>query len=432
MAPIRDVLAAGREADWINPHKKPFAEVLAEGGITADMVKDASDRLARFAPLIALLFPETAEKGGIIESPLREVPKLQARFAEKYGAAVPGRLLLKMDSHLKVSGSVKARGGIYEVLKHAEDLALQGGILSGYEDDYRKLASPKARTFFSRHKIQVGSTGNLGMSIGIMGAALGFDAVVHMSADAKQWKKDLLRQRGATVKEYAGDYGEAVKQGRALSESDPMSYFVDDENSRTLFLGYAVAGERLTGQLTALGVTVDEAHPLFVHVPCGVGGAPGGIGFGLKLQYGDNVHVFFEEPVQSPCMLLGLATGLKEKICVQDAGLSGKTAADGLAVGRPSALVSGLADGFLSGEFTVDDSRLDPYLRDLYGSEGIFIEPSACAAFRGALALCSSAAGEAYCQKEGLTDKLASSAHVLWATGGSMVPEAVRAEYLNS
>lgn len=422
---LRDVLAAA-ETCWINPEKKPFAAVADGLPVKPGEVDDAADRLDRFAPLLRRLFPETEADCGRIESPLRELSALREKLS--WRERVPaGRLFLKLDSELAVAGSVKARGGIYEVLKHTEELALEAELLRP-DGDYADLA--RQRGFFANYTVQVGSTGNLGLSIGIMAAALGHRAVVHMSADARQWKKDLLRQKGVDVREYDGDYGKAVEQGRALSDADPMSYFVDDEHSKNLFLGYAVAARRLAEQLAAQGVAVDGEHPLFVTVPCGVGGAPGGVAYGLKLLYGDNVHVFFAEPVQCPCMLLGLATGEKDGVCVQDVGLTGVTEADGLAVARPSKLVCDVMEHTLSGEFTVADGRLYDDLRALHAAEKIFIEPSACAAFAGYRGLAQFPAAQNYLEAHGLTGKLENASHILWATGGRLVPPLTRKEYL--
>lgn len=426
--PILEKMQRGQEVLWINPNKRPFAEGAGSCELSMKDVDDAEARLLRFAPFIRKCFPETKDRGGLIESPLTSIPKMKNLLNQKYGSGISGTLLLKRDSDLAIAGSVKARGGIYEVLKHTEDLALAHGLLS-LEDDYAKLAEPECRKFFEQYTVQVGSTGNLGMSIGIMSAAVGYQVTVHMSADAKQWKKDLLRSHGVAVMEYQSDYSEAVKRGRKLSDEDPHSYFVDDENSRDLFLGYAVAAKRLVGQLREKNIAIDREHPLFVYIPCGVGGAPGGISFGLKQIWGDNVHCFFVEPVQAPCMLVGLATGLNNRISVQDIGLSGRTHADGLAVGRASGFVGGMMEPLLSGEFTVQDAKLYDYMRDLLDAEGIFLEPSACAAFQGVVTMGGSDEMRRYLEDHELTEKMENAVHIAWATGGSLVPEEIREEY---
>ncbi len=427
--PVTGSLRRAEEVSWINPRLERAKDALEKIRLTMKDVEEADARLRRFAPFIAKAFPGTEPAGGIIESPLREIPRMKEALNRAHGARLQGRLLLKMDSELAVAGSVKARGGIYEILEHAENLALQEGMIREGEN-YEAFAEPRMRAFFSNYAVHVGSTGNLGLSIGIISAALGFRVSVHMSQDAKQWKKDLLRSKGVRVVEYGGDYGEAVKNGRAEAQKDPKGYFVDDENSVSLFLGYAVAALRLCRQLEEADVPVDAEHPLFVSIPCGVGGAPGGITFGLKLVYGDSVHVFYAEPVQACCMLLGIATGLHDGICVQDIGLTGVTEADGLAVGRPSKFVGKTVEHLLSGEFTVEDDALYTYMKELLDTEGFFIEPSSCAAFTGPERIEREEACRAYMEAHGLADRMGQASHIVWATGGSLVPQSVREELL--
>jgi hypothetical protein len=84
-----------------------------------------------------------------------------------------------------------------------------------------------------------------------------------------------------------------------------------------------------------LQVAISSQHPLVVHIPSGVGGASAGVCWGLTQLLGDNVRVVLAEPTKSPCMLLGLCTGLGSNVSVQDIGLWEETAADALAVSRP-------------------------------------------------------------------------------------------------
>ncbi|PEE41345.1 D-serine ammonia-lyase [Bacillus pseudomycoides] len=424
--PLLSGLISMEEVFWINPNIEKFQTGIKKSPLTQEDVRDAEERLKRFAPYIAKVFPETKGMNGIIESPLVRVPFMKQSLEQDYQQPILGELLLKCDSHLPISGSIKARGGIYEILKHAEELAFQQQMLT-IQDDYSILDSDKFRSFFSQYSIAVGSTGNLGLSIGIMSAKLGFNVTVHMSADAKEWKKDLLRSKNVTVIEYEADYSKAVEEGRLQANADPSCYFVDDENSHDLFLGYAVAASRLQKQLEELEITVNDEHPLFVYLPCGVGGGPGGVAFGLKLLYKDNAHCFFAEPTHSPCMLLGLMTGLHDKISVQDIGIDNVTDADGLAVGRPSGFVGKTMEPFLSGSYTVSDEQLYKLLKKLVDTEGLHLEPSALAGMIGPMKLCKE--GTDYLLKHNLTEKVRKGTHIIWGTGGSMVPEEVRNQY---
>ncbi|WP_261884094.1 D-serine ammonia-lyase [Vibrio pelagius] len=425
--PLIKELISLKEISWFNPAITSFEEGLPYVGLDQSDIKDASDRLNRFAPYLAHIFPETEESNGIIESEVVTIPSMKAILDSEYTTHIAGQLMLKKDSHLPISGSIKARGGIYEVLVLAEKLAIDAGILNE-NDDYTLLATEPFKAFFSQFSIAVGSTGNLGLSIGIMSAKLGFSVSVHMSADAKAWKKDKLRYHGVTVVEYEQDYGVAVAQGRKEAEKDPNCFFIDDENSQSLFLGYSVAGERLKQQFTEKNIAVDARHPLFVYLPCGVGGGPGGVAFGLKAAFGDHVHCIFAEPTHSPCMLLGVHTGLHDGISVQEIGIDNVTAADGLAVGRASGFVGRAMERLLDGYITVSDERLYRLLGQLSKSENIQLEPSALAGMLGPVI---STNNSEYRERMGFDGSImANATHLVWATGGGMVPQSEMQVYL--
>ena len=408
--PLLQEIIALHEVWWTNP---ACVQTTTSIPLSLGMkdVEDAEQRLRRFAPYIEKAFPETQTSHGIIESSLIQVPRMQQELEGLFHRKISGNLYAKYDSHLPIAGSIKARGGVYEVLKLAEKLAINHNMLTE-ADDYSIIDSEAFRKLYAGYSIAVGSTGNLGLSIGIMSAKLGFNVTVHMSAEAKLWKKDLLRSKGVHVIEYDADFSRAVAEGRKQSDKEANSHFIDDENSSDLFLGYAVAALRLKKQLDEMEISIDDKRPLFVYLPCGVGGSPGGITFGLKLIFGKNVHCYFAEPTHAPAMLLGLMTGLHDAVSVQDFGIDNITEADGLAVGRPSGFVGKNVGQLISGVYTVEDDQLYRLLRILADSEGVFLEPSALAGFVGPARLP---------EDEDVEDAV----HIAWATGGSMVPSEI-------
>lgn len=406
---------------WKNPRHEPWAVTRGDVPLTASDVDTARARFSRHREALARLF----RFSGVLSSPLRPL-----RFAEGSTAArgdsegrnrdleprghddgrrtvdgggpPAGPVFIKLDGSLPIAGSIKARGGIHEVLVYAERLMIEAGC----DPQETAIDDPAARSLFADRRIAVGSTGNLGLSIGLMSRALGMQATVHMSSDARQWKKDLLRSVGATVIEYDEDYSVAVERGRAVAAEDPATHFVDDENSRDLFLGYAVAGAEVQSQLADLDCHPTTAAPLTVYLPCGVGGGPGGVCFGLKLVYGDAVRCVFVEPTHSPAMILGLATDLHDRVSVADIGLDNRTIADGLAVGRPSRFVGSALRRIVDAAATVEDDGMVALVGELRDSDGLRLEPSATAGVAAWLAA-----------------PPIDGPHLIWATGGGLLPD---------
>lgn len=68
--PLLNQILLTKEIFWTNPKYSSFKNAIKNISLSREDVKDAEDRLIRFAPYIAKVFPETLKSNGIIESPL--------------------------------------------------------------------------------------------------------------------------------------------------------------------------------------------------------------------------------------------------------------------------------------------------------------------------------------------------------------------------
>lgn len=389
-------LKAAEPVCWINENRDVAS--LEAGAFLASDVTDAAADWVWFAPVLAKMFPETAAVGGRVSSALQQIPSHVEGQAD---------WLVKCDHDLPGTGCIKARGGVYEVLVRARQ-----DYPGGPPENASDLLT--ARAHYSKRRILVGSTGNLAFSVGVAARFLGYQVEVHMSHDAKQWKKDRLTAMGARVVEHTEDYSYAVEQARSNAAKDPNSYFIDDENSPTLFRGYSAAALEIADQLSARGINIGPDTPLEVYLPCGVGGAPGGVAFGLASVFGDAVRPIIVEPVASPCMLAQLMHDDDQLVSVYDYGLDNQTIADGLAVAQASILVARELKRIATASVTVNDDDLFYWVFQMWDKAKLRLEPSAAAGF-AACARFSKPLHDHFGGPEPV--------RVIWATGGSLLPD---------
>lgn len=381
-------------------HTVTFSDMLA-----------ARQRFERFAPVLKTLFQADGWDGRV-NSPLMEHRAPVDRL---------GTFLLKADHMLPMTGSVKARGGVYELLCHIESIALDHGLIRDGEALAPLLTQP-AKTIFAQHRVLVASTGNLGFSIGLVARAFGLQAEIHMSHDAKTWKKERLRTIGAKVVEHPCDYERAVAKARDVAAGD-RCYFIDDERSLDLFVGYTTAALELRDQLATRGILISADRPLVVYLPCGVGGAPGGITWGLRALFGDNVVPVFVEPIASACVFVSMAVGDAKALSVYDVGLSNNTIADGLAVPKASQLVLDLVGSDIDAVMALPDQDMTGWVRRAWQQSALRLEPSAASSL-AAVKPFMDALGNGPLFGRGVTKQsILNGVHVAWTTGGSLLPD---------
>jgi len=429
---IIDDLKVYNETVWINPVNDAsidFTWAKKRHLPTLEDIENADQLLRRFSKWLNIAFPDTQDNNGLLESPITKIDRFQTTLITFLGGQILGNMWVKRDDMLPVSGSIKARGGIYEVLVLAERIAISSDLLT-LSDDYSKLSAPEFKRLFSQYTIVVGSTGNLGISVGIVGKKLGFNVTVYMSNNATKWKVNHLRSLGVDVVLSESNYTGAVDLARKHALDEENTYFVDDENSMYLFEGYAVAGLRLKQQLIESKISVDAEHPLFVYLPCGVGSAPSAISYVLKLLYGEFVHIFIAEPTHAPAVILALSSEKDREVDIKDFGIDGITRADGLAVGKCSKVTAPILAHTLSGGYTISDEKLIRLIYLLSASENINLEPSAIAGFLGPAKLFYDSNGFNYLKDHNLLSKMDQSTHLLWATGGGLVPTEIMDNYI--
>ncbi len=406
MKELVERLRRGKDVWWHNPLYDSLEDNIKTLPFGLEDMLEAKERWDRFAPLLRMLDPDIP--GGRVDSPLVELRSFLPLLEDRFGVEIRGRVFAKLDCSLPIAGSIKARGGIYEVLKFVEDILIREDLISIQEDYSLILRDKRIKDLLGKYTVVVGSTGNLGLSVGIMARSLGLKAEVHMSREARQWKKSLLRKYGVEVIEHNSHYSHAVEQGRKRCQGNSYAYFVDDEHSRELFLGYSTVAFYLQEQLSFYNLSPAPSHPLCIYLPCGVGGAPGGISFGLAVIMGNSIMSYVAEPLGAPCVTLSLITG-RDNISLSEYRIPFATEADGLAVPSPSSLVMPILRKVIAGAYTMGDEDMFWALYALKETEDIKIEPSAAASIKGVV----------------LTEKhlCVPCDHIVWLTGGAFVPE---------
>ena len=278
-------------------------------------------------------------------------------------ATSPGPALV-MDAAERIAGRVHrtpllALDTLPGVLLKAEHLQRGGS--------FKARGATNAMLARGARRVVTGSSGNHGMAVATLGAALGAHVTVVMARGASPAKADAVRGLGAHVVRVDGGNADRDRHARGLARETGATFVpsADDEHV-------------VAGQGTVAREVFAEAPDLdAIYVPTGGGGLLAGT---CLAATGPNrrVRVVGVEPAAARRYAVSLGAGRPVELAPP------ATIADGLRAQRPGAVPFPIVRDRVDDLVGVTDEAVAAAMRLLHGN-GVEAEPSGCVALAGAL-----------------------------------------------
>lgn len=278
--------------------------------------------------------------------------------------AVPAGLALVMDAAERIAGRVHrtpllALDALPGVLLKAEHLQRGGS--------FKARGATNALLATGARRVVTGSSGNHGLAVATLGAALGAHVTVVMARGASPAKVAAVRGMGAVVVSVEGGNADRDRHARNLARDTGATFVpsADDE--------LVVAGQGTV----ALEVFADAPDLTAIYVPTGGGGLLAGT---CLAATGPNrrVRVIGVEPTTARRYARSLDAGRPVELAPS------LTIADGLRAQRPGKVPYPIVRDRVDDLVGVTDEAIGEAMRLLHG-HGVMAEPSGCVALAGAL-----------------------------------------------
>ena len=214
-------------------------------------------------------------------------------------------------------------------------------------------------------RIVTGSSGNHGIALAQLAAALGVRLTVVLAAGANPAKAELIRHLGAHTVEVAGGVAEREVRAHALAE-ETGAVFVPSSDHALVVAGQGTVGSEILADVPDVGT---------VYVPTGGGGLLAGV---CLAAHRHQVRVVGVEPATTPRYARSLAAG--RPLRLPPSG----TVADGLRGQQPGAVPYPIIRDRVDDMIEVSDADILAAVA-LLGRYGVEAEPSGAVALAGAI-----------------------------------------------